>query len=85
MKKIYVTMAASALAMAWSGTAWAGDTCDLNGADSGSNAADANNQASASQADALACGVKARVESPGGVAIGNGAIVDFVADNTDGI
>ena len=54
-------------------TASAQSTCDLNGTNGGSNAANADGGATATGTDALACGANSIASQSGGVAIGSGA------------
>ena len=68
-----VALAAFTALMLWSSSAAAQATCDLNGTNSGSNAAVANGGATATGTDALACGENATASQAGGVAIGEDA------------
>jgi trimeric autotransporter adhesin len=68
-----ITTAVAASMVLFAAPAMAQNTCDLNGTDAGNNAADANDGATATGTDALACGRNATADQAGGVAIGTGA------------
>ena len=63
----------SVAAFALSSPARAGDTCDLNGTNSGNNAASASGGATAAGANSLACGNGAVASGNDSTAIGRGA------------
>ena len=68
----FAALAAGSLTLLASPAA-AQDTCDLNGTNGGTNAANADNGATSTGTDALACGKDANATQAGGVAIGTGS------------